>query len=257
MPRPRRASSAVALLLKVALEMFMLGAQADNVFSSFARPPLEPVREGVPLQHHLPLPLQHGLVHRRGGGLPERGQRRDGDMERVEAIQQFVSVAVLELFPIDAKRMAGDDMTDTLVALIKANPANYDALLALADTFLSSKCAWQPALTTMQQVVHAETLRCSLKLKWGVALFFCGYVPLESQIFKHEYYCGVAANILYELGPRAARRWPRWTRRASSRPRTCGCCACCASSTRTRRRKSSPRRAARASTTRTTTAPRT
>merc|ERR1719334_1249081 len=47
-------------------------------------------------------------------------------------------------------------------------------------------------------------------------LFFCGYAPLASQIFKeyatkdfnseqHELYCGIAATILYELGPKSAK----------------------------------------------------
>ena len=50
-----------------------------------------------------------------------------------------------------------------------------------------------------------------LRMKWGTILFFNGYVPLANQIFKeyaikdfeaaaHEYYCGIAANIFYELG---------------------------------------------------------
>eukprot|EP01084_Bolivina_argentea_P253245 425328_1 len=48
-------------------------------------------------------------------------------------------------------------------------------------------------------------------MKWGTILFFNGYLPLANQIFKdyatkdfeasaHQYYCGIAANILYELG---------------------------------------------------------
>ena len=41
---------------------------------------------------------------------------------RIEAIQQFVSVAALELFPLDAK--AGEDVAPSLVAVVKANPAD-------------------------------------------------------------------------------------------------------------------------------------
>ena len=68
---------------------------------------------------------------------------------RIEANQLFVSVAALDLFPLDAKRMAGEDVTPTPVALVKAIPygsgcLHYDALLALTDTFLSrQRACWR------------------------------------------------------------------------------------------------------------------
>ena len=61
------------------------------------------------------------VAAQQSNGLPERGQRRDGRGAH-QVIQQFVSVAALELFPLDAK--AGEDVAPSLVAVVKANPAD-------------------------------------------------------------------------------------------------------------------------------------
>ena len=51
-----------------------------------------------------------------------------------------------------------------------------------------------------------------LRMKWGVILYFNGYLPLAMQIFReyvmkdmkstvsHEYYCGLACCLFFELG---------------------------------------------------------
>ena len=154
-------------------------------------------------------------------GYQNAGQSEHA-VEKIKEIQQFVNVEALELFPIDAKRLSEEnaaamraEASNELIALIRKNDENWDAMLGLADIFMAEG-KWQPALLVMQQVVEAECLSCSknleLKMKWGTILYFNGYVPLANQIFReyaiggytasaHEYYCGIAANILYELGP--------------------------------------------------------
>ena len=91
-----------------------------------------------------------------------------------QVIQQLVSVTALELFPLDAKRMAGEDLTPTMVALVKANSygsgrMHYDALLALAVQILMDNATKD----------------------------FLGEL--------HGHYCGLAAAILHELDPKSSK----------------------------------------------------
>ena len=138
---------------------------------------------------------------------------------KIEEIKTFVQVKSLQMLPIDAKRTSEDekDQTDAmngLIAIIEEDPKAYDAMLSLADYYLSLG-KWQSALLLMQQCVEKETLLCSknleLRMKWATILYFNGYMRLAHEIFSdyalgtlqadaHEYYCGIAANILYETG---------------------------------------------------------
>lgn len=146
-------------------------------------------------------------------------------VEKIKEIQKFVNVEALQLFPIDAKRLDGNmnEASNELIALIRKNGENWDAILALADIYMTQG-KWQPALLLMQQVLEAECKSCSknleLKMKWGTILYFNGYIPLANQVFKeyaigdynaseHEFYCGIAANILYELGSKQAKSYDK------------------------------------------------
>ena len=222
------------------LYQIYIGGVLDNVFSTFPKPMTDDVLDALCLENYLlgmfklkwkgdcKKAFRFSIICNCRGNMNsyigevigfQNAGMSDIAVQKIEEIQKFVSVAALELFPIDAKRMSDDeksvsDAENSLIEMIKKNNANYDAILALADLYISQG-KWQPALSLMQQPVEADCSACSknleLRMKWGTILFFNGYVPLANQIFSkyatkdfeasaHEYYCGIAANISYELG---------------------------------------------------------
>ena len=212
----------------------------DNVFSTFPKPLTDDILDALCLENYLlgmfklkwkgdcKKAFRFAIICNCRGNMNsyigevigfQNAGMSDIAVQKIEEIQKFVSVAALELFPIDAKRMSEDEKSqqeaeENLIQLISKNDTNYDALLALSDLYLSQG-KWQSALSLMQQPIEADCITCSknleLRMKWGTILFFNGYVPLANQIFReyatkdfeaaaHEYYCGIAANIFYELG---------------------------------------------------------
>merc|ERR1712154_742952 len=189
----------VASFLKFSVDLYtnddmesydMMGPVMDNVFSTFQRPLFDDILEALCLESYLlgmfklrwkgdcKKAFRFSIICNCRGNMKsyigevigfQNAGMSDIAVQKIQEIQKFVSVEALELFPIDAKRMNDDeksieDASNSLIQLISKNNANYDAILALSDIYIS-RGKWQSALLFMQQVIEADTLSCNKNLE--------------------------------------------------------------------------------------------